>query len=203
MAFQSAPNMAEAVIQGSMGGKAVYNILNFQKPGGYDETDILALATLVDLWWGTDLVPLLNVGYAYVQTLARGLENLNDYEATVSDTAGSGTVTGGPAGNNAALCLTHRSGLTGRSARGRTYIGGIPASVMLSATTVTTTFVNDIVNAFDNILSVASAAGWVFSVLSRYSGGAPRTTAVHFPIVSIEARNNEIDSQRGRLLTGH
>lgn len=203
MAFQSVPEGAEAVVNSTYGGRPIVNVFNFRKPGGYNATDLQALADVVDGWYGTGIGTYLDAGFAYVNTLVRGLELVNDLTANADANAGNGAVAGFGTPNNVALCLTHRTGLTGRSARGRTYFAGAPSTVLQTVTTFATTFVNNMVTFMNLLAPLAGAEGWVFSVLSRYASGAARPTGILFPITLSEARNVNIDSQRGRLIPGH
>lgn len=203
MAFQPAPNCAEAVIHGSISGRSMANVLNFSRAGGYEAEDLCTLAGVIANWWSTEVLPELSVGYSFESVLVRGLAAENDQTCSDNTGAGPGSVSGPGLSANAALVVTHRSGFTGRSARGRTYVGGIPASVAVSTLAVTGTFRTAIEEAFLEIPNYAAVEGWTHVVLSRYSNGAPRETAVTFAVIDYEVRNVNIDSMRTRLAVGH
>jgi hypothetical protein len=204
MAFQSVPDCAEAVVNGSVGVVEYNNILNFTfVGGGYDQSDINALAAAVDGWYSTEVLPLLSVSYDYNFTRVRGLEDENDREGLNSSGAGAGSVTGLISAANAALVITHRTGFTGRSARGRSYVGGLAASEQGGAAIWNSTVAGALATAFNDLRAAVVSAGWSFVVVSRFTGGAPRTVGTFFPVTVSEARNIDMDSQRGRLLPGH
>lgn len=203
MAFQSAPQVAEAVIQGSISGQPIANVVNFRLPGGYSQADIDNLASVVDLWVSSTYLPLVANSVTYVQTLVRGLENVIDLTATDGSGAGAGTLTGSGMPANATLCITLRSGFTGRSARGRFYGWPFSSSVLLTSQTVTTTYATNLANAVALLKTDAAAFNWVMSILSRRTVGTLRPTAIATPVTNVVARNNEVDSQRHRLLRGH
>lgn len=203
MAFQSVPNTAEAVVQYTWGGQAVANVLNFVRPGGYDIASLTTLAAVVDLWVDGSLLPMMSNEITYVQTLVRGLENANDLEVTDNTSTGTGTAAQPSVPNNVAFCVTHRTGFTGRSARGRTYLPGMLDSNTIGSTAWAASLGTQVDTAFASLNSLAAAAGWQFAVVSRFTAGALRPVGVTFIITASEVRNLLIDSQRGRLPAGH
>jgi len=203
MAFQSVPNCAEAVINCTYGGKAIANVLNFVKSGGYNATDIGNLADAVDDAVGNLYLPVLSDGVAYVSTLVRGLELINDLTQVVTTSAGAGAVTGGPFPANVSLCITLRSGLTGRSARGRFYAMPTGISNQSATNTFSSTYVGDVEDFLIGVRSSAAGQGWNMCIVSRRTLNAARPVGVNFLVASIGARNNTMDSQRGRLPAGH
>lgn len=198
MAFQSAPDCAEAVISALLGGSLINNVLNFHKPGGYDEDDLQALADVVDSHVGSDWLPALSTGYGYLGTLVRGLQDPIDLSALANAEAGVGGVASASVPANACLVVTHRTGHTGRSARGRTYISGLPVSKLGSATVFTSDVKTTWESIFEALRTAAVAEGWLFVVLSRQTSGSVRTFAEPFTITESEVRDTTIDSQRGR-----
>jgi len=203
MAFQSVPNCAEAVIEATLGGKPIFNVLNFFILGGYEQADINALGAAVDQAVGDSWLPIWPTNLDYVQTHVRGLMNSIDLENVSTSNAGPGTGTGTALANNVAFCVTFRTGLTGRSARGRMYVGGIRAGYQATPTTFTSGIATDWVAAIGDVHAAAVLQGWTPVVVSRISGGIKRAEGIFNPIVSIDARNLDIDSQRGRLLADH
>jgi len=204
MTFQSIPECAEVVIHGLGGSKAIANVLGFWKPGGYDLTDLQNLADAIDIAVGADYLPFVAAGSAYTVTVARGLENIVDLSASASTQAGPGTMAGTfELPSNVTFCVTLRTGLTGRSARGRFYSWPFADSGLSAVDTVTTTYADGI-KTFVNACKVAGAsAGWTMSILSRRSAGALRPVGVHYDVTNIDYRNRTTDSQRGRLPSNH
>lgn len=204
MTFQSAPDIAEAVIQATISGSPLNNVLNFHKPGGYTQADIDNLAGQVDTSVGTYYRPFMAPGTNYVQTLVRGLTSAIDLTATNATNAGAGTHTGSvELPSNASLCVTLRTGLTGRSARGRFYAFPATDACMAAQDLFTSAYGAGIVAFLNNIVTAASVVGWHFCVLSRYTLGARRAAGISNDITSIAYRNLIVDSQRGRLPAGH
>lgn len=203
MAFLTCPGCAEAVIRITNSGKEVVNVLNFFMSGGYTQSDLNNLAAVVDTAVGTDYLPNIDHLFTYVETHVRGLQNIVDLESISNAHAGVGGDTTGSLPLSATACITLRTGHTGRSARGRFYSIGPTASDIQNAGEWKASYMTALVGFLTDVLAQSALAGWTFSILSRQSGGVPRLAGVTLPITLIEARNQDIDSQRGRLLRGH
>jgi hypothetical protein len=204
MAFQSAPQCAEAVIRGGVGTVLMANVLNFHfNSGSYDLAALQALADAIDTVVAMDYLPIMHNAVLYTETLVRGLEN--EIDLTASSTAGSGVGSAGtnelPA--NVTMCLTLRTGFTGRSARGRFYSLPTVLASLASPQQFSAGFSDALIALVTNIQVAAASEGWTFIILSRFSGGVKRPTAIWNAVTTIEARNRLVDSQRGRLAKNH
>jgi len=203
MPFQSVPNCAKVAIEGSLGSKQLVNVLHFKFAGTYGQSDIDALAQAVDNAVGSDYLPIITAGATYSQSVATGLENINDLTATDATNAGAGTSGGASLPNNVSFVVTLRTGLTGRSARGRFYCWPMGAGDLFSANTVTVALANQAVAFLQQVQLNAAAVNWALGIVSRRTLGAVRPTGVFFPVNDIAYRNLLTDSQRGRLPIGH
>jgi len=203
MAFQPVLNCAEAVIQGTVASKAMANVLGFRFSGAYLQADIDALAAAVDGAVGSDYKPIMTAGMSYDGTLVRGLTTANDLTSYDNTSAGAGGVSGAQLPNNVTLCATLRSGLTGRSARGRFYAFPTGISQLSAANIFAGTYGTALLAAISAINVAAALAGWQFVIISRFTGGAARPTGVVFPVTQVQLRNTTCDSQRGRLPVNH
>lgn len=203
MTFQSVPDCAEAVISFNSDGQIIYNVLGFHSPTGYGSSAISQLADLVDTQVASLYLPHISVGVVYLNTLVRGLRDINDFTAVANAGSGVGGVAGNALPGNVSLCVTERSALSGRSARGRFYAVPTGVSQQFTQNTFATAYVTGIETFLNDLRTAAAAIGWDHCVISRRTGGAPRTTGTFFKIINSAARNHDIDSQRRRLLTGH
>jgi len=203
MAFQSVPNCASASIIQAVTDGDIVNVINFRHDGSYDQNDIDALAAAVDAWWSTEVLPLFDQNITYTETIVRGLTSENDLTATNNTGTGGGTVVGQLMPNNVAYVVTHRTGYTGRSARGRTYHGGLSNTNFSGTNQVTLTFKADLEAAWAELPTYLAGTGWTHVVISRFTGGAKRAIGVTFEVTSSLARNRITDSQRRRLPEGH
>lgn len=198
MAFQSVPNTAEAVINYTCAGKAIVNVLNFTRVAGYEQDDIDALAALVDDSVGNHFLPLMHQDCSYINTHVRGLESILDLEAVNGDSAGVGALTGQKMPNEVSFAISLRTGLTGRSARGRMFVPTVAASQLLDSNHITTAVADDWVDALEAVNVAALVSEWQLVVVSRFTLGAPRAVGVVNPVVTILYTDTLLDSQRNR-----
>ena len=203
MPFQPVPNAAEAVINGHCLAKPIANVLVFQRAVPYAQADLDALAAMVDGWVGSSYLGIISSDCNYDETHVRGLSSAIDLESINFTSAGSGGAPGTPAPANSSMCITFRTGFTGRSARGRFYAWPTSMANYVNAQTFNAAYETALLAFLNNIKTDALALGWDFSVLSRYTAGALRPAGLTHPITVIEARNLQADSQRRRLSVAH
>lgn len=200
MAFQAVPDTAEITIIYTQNLETVTNTIHAEKPGGYDQAAIDALALSVDDDVGLNLLPLMTLDCLYLRTEVRGLAVENDLFASNNDSSGPGldAVEGLP--NNVTLSLKKESGFTGRSARGRWYFIGLPLNELsTNENQWAQTAVDNAVIAVQGIRIGIQVGPWTPVIVSRFTGGLPRAVGVTFPWVNTTAVNRNVDSQRGRL----
>lgn len=202
MVFQPVTNTAQATVINFLQGQTVVNTYYAQYDvGQYDQTALNLLAQAFNDWYSTELLQFLSVDLLYQRVEVRGLELQNDLTATNSDNAGTGGVAQGALPNNVSFCVSRRSGLTGRSARGRVYLPGLTVSSLPTAneSTVTTVFRDNVVGALNAIPTYLTAINWVEVIVSRYSNGVQRPEGAWFEVTEYAATDLIIDTQRRRL----
>jgi len=199
MAFQPAPNTVEVNPRFLGDGIPMENALTFYRAGGYDLTSITALANAVQAWVVSDYLPLVNNLVTSNGTYVKGLGSAADVQYTaVTGIGTAGAVTSAMA-NNVTKAITLRSGLTGRSSRGRLFAIGLSATQLNGVATIEQTYVDDLVDALEALKVIVEALGWVWVIVSRYTNGAKRATAVNTPVNSFGVSDLTTDSMRGRL----
>jgi len=157
---------------------------------------VLALATAVEAWATANLLPILSQDCQLFRLHARELTAEVSSVADVSSgTVGGIATTADP--NNVTLAVSFRTGVIGRSFRGRNYIIGIPQGV-ISDNTVAPSFLADVLTAFA-ALPAAVTTDWLHSVVSRFTAGLPRVAGVSTPVTTVAFTDNIVDSQRRRL----
>jgi len=199
MAFQSADNCAEADVIFLCNSQRMSMTFHFFQSGGYSQTTLDELSALMDDWAGTFFIPLLSSQASYVQTDVRGLELINDLTSTDLTNTGVGGDGSAPNPNLLCFAVTRRSNFTGRSARGRVYF---PTNVgMISSTEdfIVGASATAIVDALNEIKPAALAESWVHVILSRFTNGAKRATALPFGVVDYLFSDLEFDTQRRRM----
>lgn len=202
MAFQPVVDTVEIDVIYTEHGETLQNVFYARLPGGYLLADLVALAVAVDGAMATHWLPQQAVEAFYSRIEIRGLAVENDISTTNNTSSGVGALLSGALPNNVTLAVKKESGLTGRSARGRCYwIGTVQASLeSTNENKLTTTYVAAVVLAVDRIRIVIPTVGlWEPVLVSRFSGGLPRSAGKTFPWLSSIAVNEDVDSQRGRL----
>jgi len=113
----------------------------------------------------------------------------------VSNNVGIGT--GVALAANAAMCASLRTANTGRSFRGRFYIGGLAGVVQQDAQNFTTSSVAQIPGVFADFIDALATVGLKLVVVSNYANKVVRVVALASEIISIIC-DTKIDSQRRR-----
>jgi len=201
MAFIPLPTGAKAVIHQALDNQICLNDLWFALPSGAPTlSEVQALAVLVDAWFSGAILPYLNEGLAYGFTTVQAWDVVNGFTADVNTSAGIGGITGEAAPNNVSPCVSFRTGMAGRSFRGRNYIAGVSNSDILG-NTIDTGWATTIVNGYNFLLpgGVNDPAPFVWSVASFFTANLPRLTGIATPITSVIFTDSIVDSQRRRL----
>ena len=157
------------------------------------------LAASVDAQVGAFFLPLMRDTVTYSQVVVRGLTSNIDLEAVNADNTGPGTGAGGPLPNHTTYCLSLRTGLTGRSARGRFFTVGIQASQLTAINVVSSTYRDDWIEALNTMASEALIVGWTLSVVSRQNAGVPLDPGVARTVTDIIGVDLQVDTQRRRM----
>ncbi len=201
MAFQSVPETAEVVIEYSQHNEEYVNTMAARLPGGYTQADIQALADAVDTAVAASWRPLQTNECTYVETRVRGLESANDLEAFQNAGTGPGAVAVKSNPGNVTLSIKKGSGLTGRSARGRLFwIGLTQTQLSIIENIVGAVDVGNIVSGVNAVRVAIEVTAWQPVIVSRFAAGVPRPVGVTFNWTTTSAVNNDVDSQRGRLI---
>lgn len=199
MAFQPCPDIVEIVFDWTMSGAATANVLHFYRSGGYNQVSLDALVAALDSIVPENLTAAFTLTQAYVGVRGKGLGVENDIVSSSGAQAFTGTEINVALPNNVALCLTLRSALTGRSARGRWFTQPPHDGQMASANMVLQSYATLWIDFIRAMINYGALHGWTPIVLSRQTNGAKRAAGVGFPITSVVARNLRTDSQRGRM----
>lgn len=199
MAFQRVPWTVQLEFRYSSGTVPFVNTLYAQKPLGYDANDLDTLLDTVELAAEADLIASLASSVTYTGVTGTGLDTQFDISGSRTPAAPvAGGVAGFAAPINVAFAVKMDAGLTGRSTRGRNYVGGIPESVV-SDRLVSSTWANAVVSSYENMKAEIFAAGWTLSIVSRYSNGVKRPEAQVFAVVNISYSDLQVDTRRSRL----
>lgn len=198
MAFQAAPRVVEVVFKGVQNGIPINNVFHVDT-GGTVTPEILdaVLNVFVD-WIDDNWLALLHGSYELPQIVATDISVEDGAQAEANFfPAKTGAGTGAAMAANAAMVASWRTAKTGRSFRGRTYIGGLANGVLQNAQNVTTTFAGDAAELLITLLDVLETAGFKLGVLSRVANGLARVTAIITEVIGLVV-DTKVDSQRRR-----
>lgn len=204
MAFQPVPNCAEIDIIYTLNGVIVQNSFYAFAAGGYALGDLVTLAAAIDNEVDPTWLTQQPAEAIYVRTEVRGLNVENDLTAEDSFSAGPGLHVGSPLPNNVTFSIKKTSGLTGRSARGRTYWIGVPRTQLdaVNENLVLAAFASAVVSAVGAMRLVIDALpAWAPVLVSRFTAGAQRPVGVTFPWVGETNIDLRVDTLRNRLPT--
>lgn len=204
MAYQRVPNGVEIRVLYTLDDANFMNTFHAVAAGGYNLSMLQDLANRMDFNYATAMKAVLSKDVNYVQTEVRGLDSEFDLTVTVTLSAGACSVVSRSFPANVAFAVTRRSGLTGRSARGRVYVGGIPVTYQegdpLNQNNLTVTAANGYVAVVDGArITIDNTVGFDPVIVSRYHNGLKRAEAVTFAWVSTDAKNRRLDTQRNRI----
>lgn len=199
MAFVPVPNGAKVAVEMTSSGQNVVNTFWFTKTGGFIIDDLEALAEAVWDEYAAFVAAEYGSGVSLMRVVATDMRTQFAPQFTTDHDPVVGTDdTGVALPNNVALCISKRSGLTGRSTRGRNYFlvqnsGNIAGQ---SATGAFAAAVDTLVSA---IAAAAGTINWVEVVASFVQNGVPLATAVTYAITSHVVVDLTLDSMRRRL----
>jgi len=198
MAYQATPNGIEVVFNATQNTVPVVNVYHVKTPSEVTDTMLEDVADMFNFWWQTYMQELLAESYVLNTIVATDISVEDGHQFTVTLTSDNqGTVTGEGTAGNAAVVMSWRTANIGRSFRGRTYVGGLPASVLLTAQTITTTYQTDLTLAAVGLIDSLESIGMILSVLSRVANLVERVTGLLTQIINVVV-DNKVDSQRRR-----
>lgn len=164
------------------------------------QANCAAVAAIAANWWLGNAQALVHPGMILREVQAVSLAEQNGPQATFSAGLPAAGTLGQPATpGSVSFCVSLRTGLTGRSARGRWYWAGLTENQVTDNEVLTGT-VASIVGAMDNLLNALVTPTSFPVIVSYQTNGAPRPGGpVYFGITDALAVDNTVDSQRGRL----
>jgi len=205
MPFVPVPDTIEVDVNYILDGQVVQNTMYFESPTGWDASSISAwLVEMRDLI-SSDLLPFLSSALELLELVGKLLDAASSISATVTPPSPvSGSDINAAMPNHVSYTISFRTGLSGRSFRGRNYVPGLTAG-SVSGNVIDSTTRTGILDFYNTLLALATTEGYQMVVVSRYSGvdsngdPIPRVTGVTTPILSFGTADLTVDSQRRRL----
>lgn len=204
MAFQSVPNAAGISVRwGLPSGVQAESTFYAQY---FDSPDSSQLNELVVAVWDATVEGMLNHLSNLVtlrEVYARGLTAEIDAQATYADTVTPvGVLTGQAHPNNVSFALARRSGLTGRSSRGRIFWPLVSLSQTIGFNYMVETQALAMIQDMQAIDLAIQSVGATSVIVSRFANNAQRPVGVTFPIAAWGYTDLRLDTRRMRLPLG-
>jgi hypothetical protein len=203
MAFIPVPNCVElvATYRNTVTNQFAKNVFGFKKnAGGITAADLTALKDLY-IAWETDLGN--NDRSSNIELMNVYIRELSTQNGIILDFPVSPAIAGARANSvlpmHTTLAVKHRTGVAGRSYRGRTYFIGLCEGDVIGDF-VATARGDTIRAALQDLRVDASNAGtFVQVVISRQLNGVPREIGVGTQILGTVLEDYRVDTQRRRL----
>lgn len=164
-------NAVQVRLMFSINNAGAFNVVHARKGGATTVTQALANAvgSAIKSAWSTNIGPLAYPGTGLIRVGVRDLTAPNQPEYLDTGAIAAGTGTGDPLPANVASCVTLRTAMTGKSKRGRVYIGGFTEAQNDAAGNTATTAANAAVSFVQAVSAALLAQGLTFAILSRPS----------------------------------
>lgn len=199
------PNAVKVAMRYSQSGLEAYNILNVLCPAPATAANLVSIAGVFQSWWNTTLRPL-TIGPA--NWLGADLTALDSPGSPFLAYNNSG-ITGGSNGSSTpppqvTVAISLRTGLSGRSYRGRIYFIGISAADIGPTGLLQVSKATQLANAYNTLRTSLITAGFQLAVVSLYSGKdsagrkIPRAVGIATPVTAVVC-GLRCDTQRRRL----
>lgn len=209
MPFQPCPNIAQVELIYTASSQPCENVYHVLMDSGWDATKLAALTDDMATWNHAHLRGMQSAEVFLQKIRATDLTTSTGlvHEVAVSP-PDQGADTGAPLPNNVTIAVSWRTGLRGRSQRGRTYVIGLTEERLGSdAQEVTSGDAGSIITVFEALIEAIDAVtGRHLVVLSRFHGvdptthkPVPRANGVGTIITNVILADPFIDSQRRRL----
>jgi len=197
MAFIPTPNSVKVEMNGTQNGVQIVNVFHVKTTGTVSSADLDDILACFDAYW-TDLKAGVHSSYELNNFTATDISVINGTQTVFPYTTGNvGTAAGDAAAANAAMCASFRTNLTGRSYRGRMYLGGLAQSGLTSAQTFSTGYAASIVGVIQDLMTALDAVNMTLCVLSKVALGVARIAGVLTEILTVTI-DTKVDSQRRR-----
>ena len=199
MPFIPVPNTAMVEFRMTLDDQHVENTIYVQGTVEWNITSLATLATSCQAWWLTNYAPNVSEEVVLREVVATSLENETAAQATVSGDGANGTNTSGSMPSNVTLTVSFRTGLRGRSFRGRNYVVGVPQDQVVDINHVQSSYAAAWIDTYSELLEGTFEEGQQWVIVSRFEDGSPRETGIASEVLTVTVVDDVIDSQRRRL----
>lgn len=195
------PGTIKVAINYQLNGQPVANVIHVRKNpvSAVTAADVQDAATTVSNWVVASLQAQQSSGMLLLNVTATDVSQAGGPQfITVTGTPEYGAQTGEVLPNNVAFVISFRTGLSGRSFRGRVYNAGLTAD-QVNGNQVTTAVADAFVGIYEQLAVDLADHDLEHVVLSTIADGVPRATGLATPITSYIYVDLVVDTQRKRL----
>lgn len=197
MALGIVPNGIKIEMNYTQNGIPVVNrfFVTMSAPPSSGDLDDAIVATTA---FYNDLRPFQNASCVLQNITATDVSVANGTQTILPFAANNtGTMEGVAAAANAAFCVSLRTNFTGRSFRGRFYLGGLGQNNLDSAQQFEVANAATLAGVFDDFIAALGAVNQTLVVVSNFAAGVVRVVALATEIISVIV-DTKVDSQRRR-----
>jgi len=207
MPFVPVSNTAMVEIRFLLDDQHIENTLYFERADAVTSENLTSLNNAVLAWWIDNMSTLQPTALQLSEIVCTDLTSDSGPQVTLAPpVAQFGSVDSPVLPNNVSLAISFRTGLRGRSFRGRNYIPALWEGGVIG-NTVGTTIVDAFATAYTELITDTGVAdaGYTWAVVSRFSGvdgdgkPIPRETGLSTPVASVVIVDATVDSMRRRL----
>lgn len=197
MAFQSVPNTIEVLVRGTNDSTPVENTFYYGYVATPTPEDLEELLTDLKAVVVAEWLPYLPANCGITSLYARDLEVEFASQFDLAFSVEIGTASGEALPSFNTIAFARKSGLTGRSARGRIFWMGLTEGQVANSVVDSGVLVGiaDAINQFD---AAAALLSYTPVIVSRYHNGVPRVPAVTYEISNWGFNDNLVDTRRSR-----
>ncbi len=205
MAFIPVADTVLVEVRMQLDSQKIENTLYFHRTGGFTIGQATSLGNALLLWWTNFYAVPVSLQLTLREIFITDLSSATGFTVTIPAPAPApaGNVNFESEPNAVAIAVSFRTGLRGRSFRGRNYVSGLPGDAVLQNTVQATPLAN-LAAAYEQLFTVAAAEGVDWAVVSRFSGvdvdkkPIPRAAGVVTLISAVLIVDPTVDSQRRR-----
>lgn len=200
MAFVPAPNIVQVEMRASRAGQHIENRLMVDVLTAPTTEILQELAEMFWNWWESLYAVVLSSGVTLNEVVATDMSASDGDQVTYApDATTHGARTAAAFPNEVAVCISLRTSSRGRSARGRFYALSVCQDQMVDNNNLSIAAAGEYVSVVADLLNTVQTAGYLPSIVSYVSNGAPRPGGpVYYPITGATLVDTVVDSQRRR-----
>jgi len=200
MPFVPAPNIVMCEWRCTRNAQNIENRLMVDALTAPTPAILQGIATLAWDWWENNHANVIHteVGLREVVTTDLSVQNGNQY-TYAPDTTTVGLMGGFALPNEVSMCVSLRTGVRGRSARGRWYQLSVSDAQLNGTNTMSPAAMSAITTSVNALLTTIDNEGYAPVIVSYQSNGVPRPGGpVYFVITTASIVDPILDSMRRR-----